>query len=79
MFYSEFSGKLIGPNVKCCFVPIETRPKIYYEIFRGIDENGNQVLIPGKEIGRGFETVREIQVSPDEVELVQEKLNGKQA
>lgn len=59
MFKCQILGKTTRPGEKMNRVVIETREKVYTEWFR---EEGEWIEL---EVGRGFEIVKEIQVSDE--------------
>ena len=59
MFKCEISGKMSRLGEKINRIVVERREKVYYESFRN-EETGRW---EEKEVGRGWEIVKELQVS----------------
>lgn len=66
MYKCCVTGKMTRPHAKMNRLVVQTRPKVYTEWFK---EDGEWVEI---EIGRGYETVKEIQASDEGVRVFNE-------
>ena len=66
MYKCSVTGKVTLPKEKLNRIVVQTREKVYTEWFR---EEGEWVEI---EVGRGFETVKEIQASNEGLRMFNE-------
>lgn len=70
MFKCSITGKTTRPGEKMHRVVIETRPRVYTEWIR---EEGEWIEL---EVGRGFEIVKEIQVSDEGLSIYNEMVDA---
>lgn len=64
MFVSDFSGKVFGPKVSAIKIVVEKRLKTYHNVVK-----------KKTKITEGWEIVKELNVAPSEIELVNRKYN----
>lgn len=62
MFRCQSCKTLSKPGDKQNKLITESRPVSYYQKYRETTEEGNEVIVQGKLLGQGFETVRELNV-----------------
>lgn len=60
MFRCNVCNKLSAPRTQQNKLVVATRDKVYFEKTTATDDEGNVTTVQGKEIGVGFETVKEI-------------------
>lgn len=62
MFVCDKCLNITKPAEKENKVVTLVRPKNYYEKVKSVDENGNEILVNGRLVGTGTETVKEIRL-----------------
>jgi hypothetical protein len=60
MFRCDYCDQVSAPREQMNKRVHQTREKIYFEMTRETNDEGNEVIVQGKELGRGLEVVREV-------------------